>query len=82
MILQEQETLRIKITGLGIRKGPAIKVKDSSIIAHPVIKNMMIEEAKNNNLPYQLEVLEQGGTDSVPFMLLGEECLQVYYPYL
>jgi putative aminopeptidase FrvX len=58
------DTPESKLLALELGKGPAIKVKDSSIIAHPVIKNLMIEEAKNNNLPYQLEVLEQGGTDS------------------
>lgn len=45
-------------------KGPAIKIKDNSILCHPTVKNLMIEQAKKNSIPYQLEVLEFGGTDS------------------
>jgi len=44
--------------------GPAIKIKDNSILCHPKVKNLMIEQAEKNSIPYQLEVLEFGGTDS------------------
>ncbi|MBM7614103.1 M42 family metallopeptidase [Alkaliphilus hydrothermalis] len=44
--------------------GPAIKIKDNSVLCHPKVKNFMIEQAKKNDIPYQLEVLEFGGTDS------------------
>ena len=53
-----------KPMALKLGKGPAIKVKDNSVIVHPVIKNMMVETAKTLNIPYQMEVLERGGTDS------------------
>ncbi|MCG8500799.1 MAG: M42 family metallopeptidase [Firmicutes bacterium] len=49
---------------LKLGKGPAIKVKDNSIITHPFVRNLMIETAKENDIAYQLEVLERGGTDS------------------
>ncbi|WP_026477888.1 M42 family metallopeptidase [Alkaliphilus transvaalensis] len=45
-------------------EGPTVKVKDNSVICHPKVKNFMIEQAKKNDIPYQLEVLEFGGTDS------------------
>jgi putative aminopeptidase FrvX len=45
-------------------KGPAIKIKDNSIICHPKVKDALIAAAKRKNIPYQLEVLEMGGTDS------------------
>ena len=45
-------------------KGPAIKVKDSSILCHPKVKEALISAAKRKGLPYQLEVLERGGTDA------------------
>lgn len=45
-------------------KGPAIKVKDLSIMVHPMVKDMLVKKAKDLSLPYQLEVLEFGGTDS------------------
>lgn len=45
-------------------KGPAIKVKDLSIMVHPMVKDLLVKNAKDLNIPYQLEVLEFGGTDS------------------
>ncbi len=45
-------------------KGPAIKVKDLSIMVHPMVKDMLVKKAKDLSIPYQLEVLEFGGTDS------------------
>lgn len=49
---------------VSLGKGTAIKVKDSSVIAHPKVKNLMIRLAQENNIKYQLEVLEAGGTDA------------------
>lgn len=51
--------------------GPAIKVKDASVIAHPRVKELMIQRAKEAGIPYQLEVLEAGGTDSGAIHLTG-----------
>ena len=45
-------------------KGPAIKVKDSSVICHPKVKKALIDAAERRNIPFQLEVLEKGGTDT------------------
>lgn len=45
-------------------KGPAIKIKDSSVICHPKVKNAMVDAAQRRNIPFQLEVLEKGGTDT------------------
>lgn len=45
-------------------KGPAIKVKDSSVICHPKVKEALMRAAKRKGLPHQLEVLEKGGTDA------------------
>lgn len=58
------DTPKAKTFAVGLGKGTAIKVKDQSILTHPKLRNIMIEVAKNNNIPYQLEVLEYGGTDS------------------
>jgi len=44
--------------------GPAIKVKDASLICHPKVKDLMIQRAEEAGIPYQLEILEYGGTDS------------------
>ena len=48
---------------VALGKGPAIKVRDSSFIADPRVVTWMVDEAKAQGLPYQLEVLEAGGTD-------------------
>lgn len=52
------EQMDIKLGG-----GAAIKIKDASIIAHKKVKDWLIDNAKNNNIAYQLEVLLGGGTD-------------------
>jgi endoglucanase len=52
--------------------GPAVKVKDSSVIAHPMVKELMIRRAEEAGIPYQLEVLEAGGTDSGAIHLTRE----------
>lgn len=58
------DTPKAKTFAVGLHKGTAIKVKDNSILTHPKLRNIMIDIAKENNIPYQLEVLEYGGTDS------------------
>lgn len=46
-------------------KGPAIKVKDSGMLAHPGVKDLLVRTAKEENIPYQLEVLSGGTTDAM-----------------
>ncbi len=49
---------------VALGKGAAIKVKDSSVLCHPMIKNKLKEVAEANQIPYQMEVLESGGTNT------------------
>lgn len=58
------DTPKAKTFAVGLNKGTAIKVKDNSIITHPKLRQIMIDVAEKNDIPYQLEVLEYGGTDS------------------
>lgn len=44
--------------------GPAIKIKDRSIICHPEVRKHLEVCAKKINIPYQFEILEIGGNDS------------------
>ena len=44
----------------------------SSLICHPKIKDTLVELAKKNSIPYQMEVLEFGGTDSGAIQLTKE----------
>ncbi|KXB02028.1 hypothetical protein AKJ43_02590, partial [candidate division MSBL1 archaeon SCGC-AAA261D19] len=45
-------------------KGPAITVKDASMISHPGLTDFLIKVAKEREIPHQLEILERGGTDA------------------
>ena len=74
---------------VSLGKGPAIKVRDSSFIADPRVINWMVEEAKAQGLPYQMEVLEAGGTDGaaiqrtragVPAGCLSIPCRYIHSP--
>jgi endoglucanase len=69
--------------------GPAIKVKDSGMLAHPGVKDWMIRTAEEQQLPYQLEVLQAGTTDAraiqtagagVPAGCLSLPCRYVHTP--
>ena len=51
---------------VALGNGAAIKVKDSGIIANPKVRSFLVEVAKEFDIPYQLEVLESGGTDAGP----------------
>lgn len=74
---------------VSLGEGAAIKVKDSSVIAHPKIKDLMVRLAEANQIKYQLEVLEAGGTDAgaihltrsgVPSGTISIPCRYVHSP--
>lgn len=74
---------------VSLGKGAAIKVKDSSVIAHPKVKNLMVRLAEASHIKYQLEVLEAGGTDAgaihltksgVPSGTISIPCRYVHSP--
>ena len=50
--------------------GPCIKVMDSGMLAHPGIKNLLIQTAERHDIPYQLEVLDRGTTDAAAIQLV------------
>ncbi len=52
--------------------GPAIKVKDASVLAHPKVRNLMVSRAQEAGIPYQMEILESGGTDAGAIHLTRE----------
>lgn len=51
--------------------GAAIKVQDARLIVPPAVKNLMIETAEANDIPYQLEILSAGSTDASAISLAG-----------
>ena len=74
---------------VSLGKGPAIKVKDSGMLVDPRMVNWMVDTAKEADIPYQLEVLERGGTDAraiqlsragVPSGCISIPCRYVHSP--
>lgn len=74
---------------VALGKGPAIKVKDAGMLAHPKVKQLLIDTARGAGIPYQLEVLEGGTTDAmviqttkagVPTGALSVPCRYVHTP--
>ena len=74
---------------ISLGKGPAIKIKDSSVICHPTLVKALIKTAEKIQHPYQLEVLERGGTDAgsihlsregVPTGALSVPCRYIHTP--
>ncbi len=59
--------MEVKLDG-----GAAIKIKDNSLIVHPEVKDMLTYLAEKNNIKYQYEILEFGGTDAGPIHLSRE----------
>lgn len=49
---------------VGLGKGPAIKVRDAGLLADPRLVGWLVQTAEKAGVPYQLEVLERGGTDA------------------
>ncbi len=78
-----------KKPAIHLGSGPAIKVMDSGLLAHPGVKDWMVRTAEGLGLSYQLEVLERGGTDAqaiqrsragVPAGCLSIPCRYVHSP--
>ena len=51
-----------QVTQLGA--GPAIKIMDSSLVCHPKLVRHFRDVAEEHGFPYQLEILDRGGTDA------------------
>jgi endoglucanase len=74
---------------VALGNGPAIKVKDAGMLADPRVVNWMVETTQKAKIPYQLEILERGGTDAraiqltragVPAGCISIPCRYVHSP--
>lgn len=65
------DSVGAKAMEVKLGKGAAIKIKDSSVICSQLMVDAMVTTAKKNSIPYQLEVLESGGTDTHSMQLAG-----------
>jgi putative aminopeptidase FrvX len=57
--IPERKNIEVKMG-----QGPAIKVMDKGMLAHPGVRQWMEDTAQANEIPYQLEVLPFGTTDA------------------
>jgi endoglucanase len=55
---------------VGLGKGPAVKVKDGGMIAHPKVRDMLVDAAERADVPYQMEILQRGSTDAAAMQLV------------
>jgi tetrahedral aminopeptidase len=55
---------------VSLGEGPAIKVKDGGMIAHPQVRDALIAAAERAGKPYQLEILLGGTTDAAAMQLV------------
>lgn len=56
---------------VSLRDGPAIKVKDTGMIAHAGLVRLMRRRADEASIPYQMEVLDGGSTDARSIQIAG-----------
>jgi endoglucanase len=55
---------------VALGKGPAIKIKDSGMLAAPEVIELLEKAAKKARVPYQREVLVAGTTDAASMQLV------------
>lgn len=58
------DTPSCKPMSVHLGQGPTVKIKDRSVIAHPEVKDTLIRVATKKKIPYQMEVMLDGGTDA------------------
>ena len=83
------DTPKSKPMAVSLGKGPAVKVKDTGMLADQRIVEWMCATAEKRRIPYQREVLEGGSTDAraiqitrsgVPAGCLSIPCRYVHSP--
>jgi len=60
---------------IGIGRGAAIKIMDTSVITDKGLRDALVDCAKENNIPYQFEILSFGGTDAGAMQTVKEGAL-------
>lgn len=59
-------------TKITLGKGPLITFYDATIIPHRALRNTIVQIAREQHIPYQVELMGGGGTDAGKFHLYGE----------
>jgi tetrahedral aminopeptidase len=65
------DTPEARPMAVNLGDGPAIKVKDSGMIAHAGLVRLMRRRAEESEIPHQLEVLDGGSTDARSMQIAG-----------
>ncbi|MBN1537958.1 MAG: M42 family metallopeptidase [Anaerolineales bacterium] len=74
---------------VALGRGPAIKVRDSGMLADPRLVELLVQTSHKAKIPYQMEVLEAGSTDAraiqltragVPAGCLSIPCRYIHSP--
>ncbi len=83
------DTPKARPADIALGKGPAIKVRDSSMISDPRVVRWMTETAENAKIAYQLEILDGGSNEAraiqisrggVPVGCVSIPCRYVHTP--
>lgn len=83
------DTPKARPMAVSLGQGPAIKIMDTGMLAHPSVVRWMIATAEEEGIPYQREVLQGGSTDAraiqlsrsgVPSGCLSIPCRYVHTP--
>jgi len=83
------DTPKSRPMSISLGKGPAVKVKDTGMLADPRVVEWMCATAEKRHIPYQREVLDGGSTDAraiqmtrsgVPAGCLSIPCRYVHTP--
>ncbi len=56
-------------SSVNLGSGAAIKIKDSGHLVPPLIRDLMVETAEAEDIPYQLEILVGGSTDGAAILV-------------
>ncbi len=63
-VTDTSDTPDAHVMAIKLGKGAAVKIMDRSVICDAEVRTKMIETARNHNIPYQLEIMTDGGTDA------------------
>ena len=58
------DTPKCEPMAVSLGKGPAVKVKDTGMLADPHVVEWMCATAEKRRIPFQREVLDAGSTDA------------------
>jgi endoglucanase len=69
------DTIGARPMAVALGGGAAVKVKDSSVLCDIGFVELLSKLAESNNIKYQLEVLEAGGTDTSSMQMSAGGCI-------